>query len=801
MRIGWPATCSFVVGLLLGMIPTTVPLSPLLDGARAANPLATLFAGEPAAGGRDLQAVEPAVARATLTKGQTLIELLRAAGAARREVDNAVVALRRLVNLRRLKPGQEVIVVFAPQHDCALGGALVAVNLAVRGGYVVAERRPNGRFNARREAAAELRPALLAELPEGTGSESASSPGTAKSRLCTMAVEQGDTLIELFVEAGSDRRDAYNAAAVLSGYVNPRRLQPGQELSLVFTPEGAGRGAARLAAVSLAVGDGLYLIAERGLYGPFVARRAREPLTAPPAPPVDEEWSGELPAAVPADVVVERLTVTKGDTLMRLLLRAGSDRRDARQAASALARNYNPRRLQVGQELVLVFAPGNGDDDRGQLALVSLGVGDGRYVVADRPDGAGFVSKYVPEALNGTLLGAAFGDILEAGRKAVEFAPLPEGSFEGTAELEPGDTLMQALLRLGAERREADEAIAALKQVFDPRRLKTGQVVTVTFTRPGGHQDRPSLAALYLAVAPGKAVEVGRGKTGGFRSREVETPLTREPVPAAGVIETSLYDAAVEAGVPVSVMMEMIGAFSFDVDFQREIQEGDSFAVIFERLVDEAERLVQESGPLYAALDLSGHKLEIYRFAPKGGVADYFDANGHSVRKALLRTPVDGARITSRYGKRKHPILGYTKLHRGVDFAAPKGSPVVAAGDGVIERIGWNGAYGRYIRIRHNGTYKTAYAHLSRFAKGMKKGKRVRQGQTIGYVGSTGRSTGPHLHYEVLVNNRQINPLSVKLPTRERLKGADLAAFETARREIDRLVAALSLTTDVATSE
>jgi len=184
---------------------------------------------------------------------------------------------------------------------------------------------------------------------------------------------------------------------------------------------------------------------------------------------------------------------------------------------------------------------------------------------------------------------------------------------------------------------------------------------------------------------------------------------------------------------------------------------------------------------------LRDHRIEVYRFTPSDGRTDYFKPNGESIRRALLRTPIDGARISSGFGMRKHPILGYSRMHKGIDFAAPTGTPIFAAGDGVITQIGRNGGYGNYIRIRHNSRYSTAYAHISRFAKGIRKGSRVRQGQVIAYVGSTGRSTGPHLHYEVLVEGKQTNPRSIKLPTGQILEGEDLKAFQAAKTEIDRL--------------
>ena len=248
-------------------------------------------------------------------------------------------------------------------------------------------------------------------------------------------------------------------------------------------------------------------------------------------------------------------------------------------------------------------------------------------------------------------------------------------------------------------------------------------------------------------------------------------------------------------------MIDLIRAYSYEVDFQRDIRKGDRFEVMFERLYDSDRGLVYTGNLLYAALTLGRTTLEIYRHQPAGGEADYFNGRGESVRKDLLRTPIDGARISSRYGERKHPILGYTKMHRGVDFAAPKGTPIYAAGDGVIVALGRNGAYGKYVRIRHNSQYTTAYGHLSRYAKGMESGRRVKQGQVIGYVGSTGRSTGPHLHYEVSYQGSRINPMSLKLPAGYKLEGEELTAFQEARAQIERRLLALSAATRLASGE
>ncbi|MFQ5776330.1 MAG: peptidoglycan DD-metalloendopeptidase family protein [Kiloniellaceae bacterium] len=356
-----------------------------------------------------------------------------------------------------------------------------------------------------------------------------------------------------------------------------------------------------------------------------------------------------------------------------------------------------------------------------------------------------------------------------------------------TLRVARGDTLMGLLTAAGIERREAHRAITALREVFRPRDLRPGQEIRLSLAPADGSGTAERLLALGLQPSVERDVRVRRADGAGFVAEALERPLERRTLGASGIIESNLSVAARAAGLPTAVMIDLIRVFSFDVDFQRELQAGDGFEVLYEALFEADGTMAKAEDVLYAALTLSGRRLELYNFTPKSGRTDFFDAKGQSVRKTLMRTPVDGARLSSRFGMRRHPILRYSKMHRGIDFAAPRGAPIYAAGDGVIERAGRNGAYGRYVRIRHNSTYKTAYAHMSRIAKGMRKGKRVKQGQVIGYVGSTGRSTGPHLHYEVMVGGRQVNPLKIKLPSGEKLKGKDLENFQARRAEIDAL--------------
>ena len=373
--------------------------------------------------------------------------------------------------------------------------------------------------------------------------------------------------------------------------------------------------------------------------------------------------------------------------------------------------------------------------------------------------------------------------------------------YDRTREVGRGDTLMAILVDAGVERTDAHGAIQALKKVYDPRHIKPGQEITLTFQpdRKGETPDR--FEGLTLTPGIEQEFRVRRSLDGSFGAKKINKPLIRKLARGAGIIDSSLYVAAVSADVSNSVIAEMIRAYSWDVDFQRDIQKNDSFEVMYERFYTEEGKLAKTGNILYASLTLQGSRHAIYRHETKDGLVDFFDDNGQGAKKALMRTPINGARLSSGYGKRRHPVLGYTKMHRGVDFAAPRGTPIYAAGDGVIDYAGRKGGYGNYIRIRHNSEYSTAYAHQTRFAKNMYKGRRVRQGQVIGYVGSTGRSTGPHLHYEIMRNGRQTNPLRVRMPSGRKLKNKELARFKETKAELDQTYASLPMETVVANAE
>ena len=384
----------------------------------------------------------------------------------------------------------------------------------------------------------------------------------------------------------------------------------------------------------------------------------------------------------------------------------------------------------------------------------------------------------------------------EAEATAIE----PDGPrvHELSVQVLPGDTLGQILDRNDVTRQDAQDALATIKSVFDPRRLTPGQTVTLGLTEDDG---AIALNRLQIEAEPGRRSIAMRQDGGKFTASEEHDPISTETMAYAGRIDSSLFAAGDRAGVSPGVLAQLIQLYSYDVDFQRDIQKGDSFEVLVDRKSLPDGTRVGDGDIDFAALTLSGKTLRLYRYEDATGFVDYYNEKGESVRKALLKTPVDGARITSGFGMRNHPVLGFSKMHKGIDFATPIGTPVYAAGDGVIEKAGPWSTYGNYMRIRHTSTYSTAYAHLSGYAKGIHAGVRVRQGQVVAYSGNTGRTTGPHLHYEVLVSGEQVNPLSVKMPSGRALAGNDLRKFETQRKDMDRTYASLEGKTASASAE
>lgn len=363
-------------------------------------------------------------------------------------------------------------------------------------------------------------------------------------------------------------------------------------------------------------------------------------------------------------------------------------------------------------------------------------------------------------------------------------APVTSQPLSIVEKVRRGDTLAKILARAGAPPAQAAALIETMRKNWDPKSLVPGMEIGLLLD-PEAEDPDQRLRGLSVRAAPDRDVTVER-RENGFAATVHHRALTTVETVLAGVVSTSLYKAGKVAGLPPTVLHQLFGLFAYDVDFQRDLQPGDKFDVVYDSVLDPDGQLVR-AGPIKAAsLTLSGNVLRLYRHQFSDGSAEWFTAKGDSVKKTLLRTPVDGARLTSGFGPRSHPILGYTSQHMGVDFGAPTGTPIMAAGDGLVERADWFGGYGNYVRIRHNSETATAYGHMVRFARGIKAGIRVKQGQTIGYVGSTGMSTGPHLHFEVHVGGRQVNPRTVKSMPGRRLDPGELKRFRDMIIDLDQ---------------
>ena len=362
-------------------------------------------------------------------------------------------------------------------------------------------------------------------------------------------------------------------------------------------------------------------------------------------------------------------------------------------------------------------------------------------------------------------------------------------TFEKILTLQSGDTLASLLKRGGFSSRDAANVISLMQQRINVRRLQIGMGFAIAYRTESQSGELTPVGVHFKDKANFDHYLVFDDALSWFAFRTVR-PVQRYLVYASGTIENNIYNAVEDQDVPNAALDEFIRVLGFSVDFQREVRSGDQFELLYEREIDQLTGEDLNTGTLhYAGLRLSGDTMSFFRFENSDGIVGWYDRDGQSAVRTLMRTPIAGARMSSKYGMRRHPVTGYNAMHRGVDFAAPKGTPIIAAGSGVVQKSGWFGNYGRYVRIRHTGRYATAYAHMTRIADGVTAGARVRQGQIIGYVGSTGRSTGPHLHYEVLVNNKQVNPLTVKLPSGEGLESEELADFATIVDSIEQEVA------------
>ena len=345
-----------------------------------------------------------------------------------------------------------------------------------------------------------------------------------------------------------------------------------------------------------------------------------------------------------------------------------------------------------------------------------------------------------------------------------------------------GETFDKILANYSIDKLEIEKIKKSLQKKININKLNTKQIIQFNLDKSNN-----KIEEFIFQISNTQKISLKRNIENDTFSEEIlSIKLNKKIVFKENVILQSLYKAASEEKIPANIIIEFAGIYGFQVDFQRDIRKKDSYQILYEIFLNEKNEFVETGEILFANLKLSGQNNSLYYF-DKNGSEGHYDKNGKSVKKALMKTPINGARLSSPFGMRKHPIDGFNKMHRGTDFAAPMGTPIMASGDGIVKKAGWCGGGGNCVKIKHNSTYQTVYAHMSKFARGIKAGVRVKQGQTIGYVGSTGKSTGPHLHYEVIVNGKKVNSQKLKLPSGKILKGEERKLFETKKIKIEVL--------------
>jgi murein DD-endopeptidase MepM/ murein hydrolase activator NlpD len=349
-------------------------------------------------------------------------------------------------------------------------------------------------------------------------------------------------------------------------------------------------------------------------------------------------------------------------------------------------------------------------------------------------------------------------------------------------KIKSGETFDNILSNYSIEKKEIITIKKSLSKKFNINKLNTNQKIEIILD-----QTNSKIKEFIFQISNTEKIYLSKSSNETeFNEKILTIKLNKNIIFKENIILQSFYKAATDQNIPPNTIIEFARIYGFQVDFQRDIRKEDKFQIMYEVFVDEKNKVIETGEILFANLKLSGQDNSLYYF-DKENFEGHYDKNGKSVQKALMKTPINGARLSSSFGMRKHPIDGFNKMHKGTDFAAPKGTPIMASGNGIIQKAGWCGGGGNCVKIRHNSTYETVYAHMSKFARGIKKGVRVKQGQTIGYVGSTGKSTGPHLHYEVIINGKKVNSQKLKLPSGKVLKGKNRKLFETIKIKLNVL--------------
>ena len=370
------------------------------------------------------------------------------------------------------------------------------------------------------------------------------------------------------------------------------------------------------------------------------------------------------------------------------------------------------------------------------------------------------------------------------------FSKINSPFFNVNYEVKKGDTIQKILNSYKIPDNQIQEIINQYKKYDKPKQLSAGGKIDIIIER-GFKKSSNSILKFSIPITKSTTIEITKDELGQISSKKIITKLFKKKTYAENIILNNLYSAATEAKINPDTIIEFARIFGFEIDFQRDIRKNDYFTIVYDKFFDEYGEFVKSGPIIYAHMSVNGREITLYKFGSDKNYG-YFDINAKSVEKALMKTPINGARLSSPFGMRKHPILGFNKKHNGTDFAARSGTPIMASGSGTVTAAKWCGGGGNCVKIKHNSTYETVYAHMKNFAKGIRSGKKVRQGDIIGYVGSTGMSTGPHLHYEVIVNGKKVNSQKLKLPSGKVLKDNERQKFEIFRIKTDVLVAELA---------
>ena len=724
-------------------------------------------------------------------KGDNLTKILSYYGANLNEVHNIIIAFSSVKNLKKLRPDDEITMYYSSGED---GVYLNKLELIMSGEKILVKKDAFKIFR------------VISEQMDTKEEEEI-------KLVNELNLSSGDIILGQLIDAGWTKKEAREAVNAFATVYDPKKIIK-IESKLIFPKD------LRIRAFAFVVSKNSSILVTSIGSGKFLARREllqeakallsnlkygeiledtidenlilQDPIVTKSSieKKVDKdinkiEVSDQIEDVddfyLPANLVEGK--IIKGDSLLSRLFALGEKRSTIKKAIKSLSNVTDPNFVRSGSDFIVALGK-----DKQPMRGFYVGFSKNKGYLVSLSGDNNFISSKITKTKAITLLSKMKReiDILD---KKEEIKWVKKSFLDGndykilSFNLKNGETLSHIFSKVGISEKNSINFVQELKTIYNPKNLHIGQKVKLVLE----NEDSTTLLGLIISLDKIRSIEIFNIENTYQVNRHEQKTFTKYHK-NFGEINTSLYKAAKEVGMPISVLMQLVKVFSWDVDFQREVQTGDAFEVLYQRKYILQDEAVDSGTVVRAALILGGERLTLYRFEDKyNGLSDYFDSEGHSVKKALMRTPLDGARLTSGFGKRKHPILGYTKMHRGVDFGAQRNTPVYAAGDGIIEYLGRNGGYGNYILIRHNSDYKTAYAHLSRFAKFLKKRKRVKQGDIIGYVGSTGRSTGPHLHYEIIFRGKQVNPVTVRLPQGIRLQGKLYQRFSKKREALDKV--------------